>query len=66
MLTLLDLTLFFRNLGQFIFDTQIHNGAKLDTIFELLLAIIYVALPWGTIINYVNEENFYLNKNPYN
>lgn len=54
-LLLLDLTLFWRFLGELIFDVQIRDGAKTLTIIFLCLSILYILLPWNEILDYFNE-----------
>ena len=61
-LFLLDLTLFWRFLGQLIFDIQIRNGATTLTIIFLALSIVYILIPWESFLELVNSENFKLNQ----
>ena len=61
-LFLLDLTLFWRFLGQLIFDVQIRNGASTLTIVFMILSILYIIAPWTDIIELVNSERFKLNE----
>lgn len=61
-LFLLDLTLFWRFLGQLIFDIQIRGGATTLTIIFLVLSIIYILLPWESFLELVNSESFKLNQ----
>lgn len=61
-LFLLDLTLFWRFLGQLIFDIQIRNGATTLTIIFLALSIVYILIPWESFLELVNSESFKLNQ----
>ena len=61
-LFLLDLTLFWRFLGQLIFDVQIRNGATTLTIIFLALSIVYILIPWESFLELVNSESFKLNQ----
>lgn len=61
-LFLLDLTLFWRFLGQLIFDIQIRNGATTLTIVFLVLSIVYILIPWESFLELVNSESFKLNQ----
>jgi hypothetical protein len=49
-LTLLDLTLFWRFLGELIFDLQIRNGATKLNIMFLSLSVIYMIIPWDSFL----------------
>jgi len=61
-LFLLDLTLFWRFLGELIFDEQIRDGATTTTIIFLCLSIVYMIIPWETFLELVNSERFKLNE----
>jgi len=54
-LSLLDLTLFWRFLGELIFDVQIRDGATLLTILFLCLSIVYMLVPWESFLEFVNS-----------
>lgn len=60
-LFLLDLTLFWRFLGELIFDVQIRDGARTLTLIFLGLSILYLLVPWDTVLKLVNDEKFKLN-----
>lgn len=61
-LFLLDFTLFWRFLGELIFDIQIRDGAKTLTIIFLVLSIVYMFIPWQSFLECVNNEKFKLNE----
>lgn len=61
-LFLLDLTLFWRFLGELIFDVQIRDGAKTLTLVFLGLSVLYMLVPWESVLEYVNHEEFKLNE----
>jgi hypothetical protein len=60
-LFLLDLTLFWRFLGELIFDVQIRDGAKGLTLLFLGLSVLYLIIPWEKFLEAVNSESFKLN-----
>lgn len=60
-LFLLDLTLFWRFLGELIFDVQIREGANTLTLIFLGLSVLYMLVPWEAFLELVNSENFKLN-----
>jgi len=60
-LFLLDLTLFWRFLGELIFDVQIREGAQTLTLVFLGLSIVYLLVPWDQFLELVNYEEFKLN-----
>lgn len=60
-LFLLDLTLFWRFLGELIFDVQIREGAQTLTLIFNALSILYMLVPWESFLELVNSENFKLN-----
>ena len=62
---LLDATLFWRFLGELIFDIQIRDGIKVETVLFLGLAIIYMFVPWNDVLDYFNHEDFKLNDKTY-
>jgi hypothetical protein len=60
-LFLLDLTLFWRFLGELIFDVQIREGADTLTLIFLGLSVLYLLVPWDKFLELVNSEKFKLN-----
>ena len=60
-LFLLDLTLFWRFLGELIFDVQIRDGADTLTLIFLGLSVLYLLVPWDKFLELVNSEKFKLN-----
>jgi hypothetical protein len=57
-LFLLDLTLFWRFLGELIFDVQIRDGADTLTLIFLGLSVLYLLVPWDEFLELVNSEKF--------
>lgn len=64
-LYLLDLTLFWRFLGELIFDVQIREGADTLTLVFLVLSILYMLVPWEAFLDLVNKEDFKPNDKRY-
>lgn len=55
---LLDITLFWRTFGDFLYDLQIRDGVHWTTIVMFVIAVIYVVLPIRTILDKIMNENF--------
>jgi hypothetical protein len=60
-LFLLDLTLFWRFLGELIFDVQIRDGVNTTTLIFLALSVVYMIIPWESFLEAINSERFKLN-----
>lgn len=52
-LKLLDFTLFLRFFGEIIFDHQIRDGVKPLSIICLIFSLVFMFLPWKTIIEFI-------------
>jgi hypothetical protein len=55
------LTLFWRFLGELIFDIQIRDRATTQTMLFLGLSVLYMLIPWDSVLEIVNSESFKLN-----
>lgn len=58
---LIDFTLFWRSIGQIIFDRHLKNETSTHSLILLGISILYVLLPVKQIINYLASEEFNLN-----
>lgn len=58
---LIDFTLFWRCIGQIIFDKHLKNEVSIHSIVLLVVSIVYVLLPVKKLINYLANEEFNLN-----
>lgn len=65
MMKLLDFTLLFLIVGDILFDLQIRNYVSLSSIIMFVVALIYLVLPLDTILDYVLEEKFHLDRLSY-
>ena len=64
-LNLLDLTLFFRFLGEIIFDAQIRDGVKPHSIICFILSVVFMFVPWKSVFELIFSEEFQLNDRAY-
>lgn len=62
---LLDFTLFFRVLGELIFDFQIRDGYHASTIVLLCISVVYLLLPMNQILKWLHDEKFNLEEKTY-
>lgn len=62
----MEVTLFWKPLGELIFDYQLRGGQVLpSTIVMLCVALIYLILPWNKILQLVFEEKFRIKEDEY-
>ena len=57
-LFLLDFTLLFKPFGEIIFAGLIRTEYSWVPFVELLLGLIYIILPKGTIFDFIHQERF--------
>ena len=56
---LMEMTIFYKPLGELIFDYQLRGGQVLpSTIVMLCVAVIYLFIPWNPILTAVFDEKF--------
>ena len=55
---LMEMTLFWKPFGEFIFDYQLRNQVLPSTIVMMCVSVVYLLIPWNIVLQKIFEEKF--------